>query len=343
MMIKKLILGFSLLSLLVACEGRTLCESIDDCKRSEYCDDDGYCADLSELEEEEVSVAGQEMSGGEEEPPAFVPSCDGALCTESFVINGDSNTDGIISPGESAKVDYFILKNNGASDILGLTGVISTDSPYLTFRDDNLTFIPNSGTDAQYGYDYDDGECESQSSCGEATNFVFDVSLDTPPNTVILINLDLVDQYDNPYHLEYEFRILDDDVNLELESFVINGDSNTDGIISPGESAKVDYFILKNNGASDILGLTGVISTDSPYLTFRDDNLTFIPNSGTDAQYGYDYDDGECESQTSCGEATNFGFDISPNTPLNTQITINLDLEDRFNNQYHLEYEFTVR
>ena len=120
---------------------------------------------------------------------------DVGLSLESFDISGDSNTDGVLSPGESAYITEFVMRNTGASDILGLTGIVSTDSPYVTFTTEDLSFVP------YYSY-YDDGYCRRERTCSEVDDFYFQIALDTPPNTVIRFQLDLVDQYDNTYHLE---------------------------------------------------------------------------------------------------------------------------------------------
>ena len=154
--------------------------------------------------------------------------------------------------------------------------------------------------------------------------------MDTPPNTTVTFNLDLADQYDNTYHLEYTTRVLEDDVQLALEEFVISDDSNRDGVLSPGERARVSRLVFRNDGASDIRGLTGIISTDSPHISFdADSDLSFEP----------DY----CGSSNTCGRWTDFSFSIGLDTPVGSTVTFVLDLTDQFLNTYRLTHDVQVQ
>ena len=133
--------------------------------------------------------------------------------------------------------------------------------------------------------------------------------------------------------MEFTTRVVDDDVQLSLERFEISGDSNRDGVLSPGERAFVDSLGFRNGGASDILGLTGIISTDSPHVSFDDDaDLSFVPYFG-----------GHCPSNDTCSVSNDFNFSISPDAPLNTAITFVLDLTDQFLNTYRLTHDVQIQ
>jgi hypothetical protein len=135
-------------------------------------------------------------------------------------------------------------------------------------------------------------------------------------------------------------------VGLELLQFRITGDSNTDQVLSPGESAVINYFSMRNTGDSDILQLSGILSSDSPFITFTEERLTFTPGSDhfyNTSSSNYDNNDGFCSAGDDCGESTNFSFNISPNTPIGTMITIDIDLSDGLGNSYQLEHSFQVQ
>ena len=122
-----------------------------------------------------------EMSAGEaeggEQSPELAP-CETTLCLEEVRITNDQNGDGLLSPGESAILNYFSMQNNGTEDIEGLTGVISSNSPYLTFRTERLRFTPGSShryVSADENRDNSDRLCPAGDDCGQATEIRFEL------------------------------------------------------------------------------------------------------------------------------------------------------------------------
>ncbi len=293
---------------------------------------------------------GGEISAGEQggiEIPEPLEGCDHGLCLEQVRITNDDNQDGLLSPGERAVLNYFVLRNTGAEDLRGLTGVISSNSPFLSFITDRLSFTP--GSDHYYisaddNGDNSDRRCPVQNDCGQATAIRFELSLDTPVDEVITIQFDLSDELSNEYHLEYSLQITPHNVGLELAEIIISDDQNGDGVLSPGESARISYFAMQNIGQADIVGLQGVVSSPSPYLSFTSERLSFTPGSdySYSAEEARDNSDGQCPLAGNCGQVSSFEFEISPNTPVDTELPIVFDLLDRFNNEYHLEYRLRV-
>ena len=123
--------------------------------------------------------------------------------------------------------------------------------------------------------------------------------------------------------------MVDDDVQLSLDRLDITNDSNGDGLLSPGESARISYMVFRNAGDSDILDLTGFVSSSSPYVSFTSLNLSLSA--------------GVCYSGGTCSESDDFLFDVSLSTPVGTSITIDIDLSDQFNNSYYLSYDLQVQ
>ncbi len=291
------------------------------------------------------SSAGDSSAGIESSP---ILPCVETLCLESVQITDDENDDGVISPGESAVLNYFTMRNEGTEDIEDLTGIISTSSPYLTFRTERLSFTPGSShsyLNADDNRDNNDRLCPADDDCGQATAIGFEISLDAPIGEEIIIEFDLTDELNRDYHLEYALPVAAHNVNLELAELIVARDSNDDGRLSPGESARISYFKMRNTGTSNIIDLSGVISCESPYLNFRTERLSFTPGSShyfSTATDNDDNSDGECPAGGDCGQATSIRFEINPNAPIGALIPLEFDLIDRFGHRFHLEYRLYV-
>ena len=287
-----------------------------------------------------------EMNAGEVFPQ--VPPCETTLCLELVMITDDLNDDGVLSPGESAILNYFIIRNNSTEDIEGLTGHLSSDNPYLTFRTERLRFTPGSShryVSADNNRDNSDRLCPAEDDCGQATSIRFEISPNAPIGEEVIIEFDLSDELGRVYHLEYPLLIVENDVNLELTELVVTRDRNNDDRLSPGESATLSYFKLINTGTSNIIDLSGLISSNSPYLNFITERLSFTPGSSHrfyNSNDNYDNSDGECPAGGDCGQATSIHFELTPNAPIGESIMIEFDLFDRLNNEYHFEYPLLI-
>ena len=273
---------------------------------------------------------------------------DVSLELAELIISRDSNDDGRLSPGESARITYFKMLSTGTANILDLSGIISSDSPYLNFRSERLSFTPGSEHYFSTSTDNDDnndGECPANGDCGQATSIRFDITPNAPIGTAIPIKLELIDHFGNRFQLEYQFVVEDVDINLEFVNAIVTDDSNQDGKLSPGESAVLSYFMMRNTGASNVDGLHGMISSQSPYLQFNSDRLSFTPGSVhyfENADENDDNSDGECPANGDCGQATAIHFEITSDAPIGEVIFVEFDLFDQLNNAYHFEYPLLI-
>ena len=263
------------------------------------------------------------------------------------IITGDDNDDGSISPGESASLSYFTMQNLGTSNAVDLQGIISSQSSYLRFRTERLSFTPGSVhyfSSVDDNDDNSDGECPAQGDCGQATDIRFEVTSDTPIGEEIIIEFDLFDRFNHEYHFEYPLLIEALDVQLELFEVIITGSQTADGL-SPGESATLNYFSVRNTGAVDATGLRGVISSDSPHLTFRSERLVFTPGSDhayLDESNNQDNSDGVCPALSDCGQATDIRFRISESASSGQVVNMIFDLTDELDNRYRITHAIEV-
>ena len=120
---------------------------------------------------------------------------------------------------------------------------------------------------------------------------------------------------------------------IKFNDFHVYSDNNGDKIINKGETVKLNVA-LKNNGTSDAKGVKVKFSTTSQYLS------GFSPTSQT--EYGYImagsikwYNDSPYSDWV-------IQFTVSNTTPDNTQIPINIAIEDESGNTWTSSFNITV-
>ena len=166
---------------------------------------------IDEMKTGEMSA--DEMSAGEmnagQQSPKLAP-CETTLCLEEVRITNDRNGDGLMSSDESAILNYFSMRNNGTESIERLTGVDSSNSPYLTFRTERLRFTPGSShryVNADENRDNSDRLCPADDDCGQATNIRFSINENALAGQVLNIIFTLSDGLNNSYQLSYPIEV----------------------------------------------------------------------------------------------------------------------------------------
>lgn len=201
---------------------------------------------------------------------ASVPLGDGPLLVaeESLEIKGDSNGDGLLNPGETAKV-YFDLVN-ASEETLDETirGLISSTSPYVTWK-------------AAYGADFAADPVEvSFQSCppGDLCQLVdyyvhLAVRPDTPVGAEIPLRIHDLKGGLGEFYADTSFSLTVWEAGGALgvaeESVEVKNDSNADGLANPGETMKI-YFDLENIGTATVNGpIVALLSVDSAHATWK--------------------------------------------------------------------------
>jgi len=189
------------------------------------------------------------------------------IAEESLEIKGDSNGDGLVNPGETAKL-YFDLVNTGDVGLDPISGKFSSTSPHLTWK-------------TAYGGDYgaapvavDFQSCASGELCDLDDYYVYiTVQPDAPIGAEIPFRLHDLKGGLGEFYADAGFTLTvweaDGALDVAAGSAEIKSDSNADGLASPGETMKV-YFDLENTGTAHVNGpIVGLVSVDSPHATWK--------------------------------------------------------------------------
>jgi len=172
-----------------------------------------------------------------------------------IVYTSDPNGDGIFSPGE--RIGFSIgFKNDGDTTAYDIEIVASSTSNLIQFVDDQYT----ASSMAEYS------EREPRTS----SDFTFDISSSAQPGTQISINLDATTSNGDGFSKTVSLTIEQADINLIFNDFRIAG---SDGMISPGENARI-YYSLQNTGHSPVDGVLSTATVNNPNVKSISGNLS---------------------------------------------------------------------
>ncbi|MDP3114242.1 MAG: C25 family cysteine peptidase [Candidatus Cloacimonadaceae bacterium] len=163
------------------------------------------------------------------------------LVPDSILIEDDANApsngngDGLANGGETIEV-LFGLNNTGSTTISGISGYITTTSPYVTFTDSTLSYpsIPGQGL----GFNN--------------TPIVMNIARNTPHLETLRIHLILTDSQGTEYDVS-EFIIVHN-AKIRYLSYAMVG--NTNNALDPGETSAFNVLI-SNIGAMPVTGVFG--------------------------------------------------------------------------------------
>lgn len=228
-----------------------------------------------------------------------------SLSLESLQITDDSNSDGVLNPGERARL-RMTLKNTGSSRVSWLHGSLTTESSYVTELQSKIEF-PWMGPGG------------SQSNTSSLT-----ISTSTPPGTVIPFVLFLTNEEGQPHTLSFSLTVFESAASLVVKSVEFINDSNGDGVLNPGERAGLK-ITLENAGSSRVSWLRGSLTTESPYVTELGSKIEYIwMNPGQSRDQGQN------------------SLTIASDTPPGTVIPFVLALLDEEEQPHTLSFSVTV-
>ena len=238
------------------------------------------------------------------------------LTYDAYSINSDNNGDKTINKGETIKLNVR-LKNIGTSTVKGLKTTFTTTSEYVTGYTStaNLNYGDISqGYTSWFGY-------------GQTYDNViqFTVKTTTPDNTIIPINVSMVDESGNTWTSSFNLTVEATKAVLTYDAYSINSDNNGDKTINKGETIKLNVR-LKNIGTSTVKGLKTTFTTTSEYVTGYTStaNLNYGDISqGYTSWFGY----GQTYDNV-------IQFTVKTTTPDNTIIPINVSMVDESGNKW---------
>ena len=238
------------------------------------------------------------LNCGSTPPPTISLDYDSNTIDDSVGGNNDGNLDG----GET--VDMTItLVNNGTTNLTGVSGTLSTTSPYVIINTNYATY-PDFGT----------GNNNKKQSSNTPYNFT--TTHNCPAGEVITFKLDLTtDQGNNTVY----FNVTVDQAAPKIVNLVYNSNSiddstggNNDGNADAAETLDI-YLTLGNTEIDTATNVSATLSTSNSYATINTNSSTYpdILPSGT-AQCNSPYN---VFISTDCpgGEIITFNVSITAN------------------------------
>ena len=233
------------------------------------------------------------------------------------------NYDDRLSPGESITFSKFELESN-LRMLTNAVGIVSSDYPHITFNTQDRSFVVNT-------------HCSIK----------FTIDPDAQPNDMVLFDLVITDRFGQIHNLEHKVRLFSSKGSLSLASdSYYKHPFTSDRVLKPGDTVTFDRIFFENSSDVHILNPTGSISTESPYIQFDpDDDLSFTVRGG------HLHETPVCEKNDGCAIwSTRFSshddpptFTISPDTPSNTPITFDFNIEDKYGNLYKVQIDDIIR
>jgi len=176
------------------------------------------------------------------------------------------NGDGALNPGETIELSVA-LQNVGGAAATGVTGELSTESPYVTLLQPGAAWpdIPSGG------------------SASNAVPFRFQIDPGVPDGAAIPLTLEVSDQ-SGVRAFGLEFPVVAPDLAVCFYRIGEQLGGNGNGIIDPGEPVELTVRV-RNRGGQDAAAVAATLSSLSGHLTVVEGNsgAVLIP-SGQEAE-----------------------------------------------------------
>ncbi|MDY0337978.1 MAG: C25 family cysteine peptidase [Candidatus Cloacimonadaceae bacterium] len=176
------------------------------------------------------------------------------LVPAAIVIDDDNtgastgNDNGIATAGESLEI-YFGLLNTGTETIDGITGTLSSNSPWINIVQGNITYPAILGG----------------ATGNNLTPIVIEVAPNTPHETLLRLQLTLTDNQSNEYQVSELIEV--EAARIEFESLSIVDDQNF--ILDPDETVGLNITLI-NHGATEISNIYARLYTDNDLVSITD-------------------------------------------------------------------------
>jgi hypothetical protein len=300
------------------------------CSDSDVCD-----ANWQDRSNYRCSVDGQD-------DPSDLPSVGSAatptLEEMGITVVADDNMDGLLSPGESARLSVKI-RNAWTHVAENVSGVISTDQAGVTITEGSKLYFGSivSGQTA----------CGATSStyagyCDSGSSVLLSIRVDSsvPAGTQVGFKLTVSDQNANQFDLAFSLTLKAIAQTFSVGTVQAAADTNGDGVVSPGETARLEVPLV-NNGTSTALGIVGAVSTTQAGVTITDGNKLYFGSivsgqtacGATSSTYA-----GYCDS----GSSVLLSIRVDSSVPVGTRVDFQLKVSDQFNNMLQLTWSVTI-
>jgi hypothetical protein len=146
------------------------------------------------------------------------------------------------------------IKNYTDETIYGVSGILSSDSPYLEIINNESEF----------------GQIEPDSVATSLTSFLVSFMSNTPDYQQVVVNLTLTDLQGSSWDSRFAVQV--NGSNLQPIVFIV--DDNDNGVLDPDETASLRVTV-KNEGQTSVQDVYAALRTKNPLISIFD-SLAFI-------------------------------------------------------------------
>ncbi len=190
---------------------------------------------------------------------------------DPLITDLDGNNDGLVNPNEHCTLT-FDLKNWGVATVVNTQAVLTTSHPEAEVVQGTVTYGDIAAGETITG---DPFEVFVSETCNVGESITFNLHVSTSAS-----------------EWDYSFVLDIHGCDLSLESMLVyeTNTANVDYRLNPGEEANL-YLAVNNPGEDFAPGVTGILSSNDPYITILDDNGFFgdCPVNGDDVISWDDY------------------------------------------------------
>ncbi len=255
-----------------ACSDGIIASCVDGDIKYRVCEED-----IQGVSADDICEASWQEEGAFKCAPDDLPGGSGPakLTVGSVSIRSDSNSDGLLSPGETATVDIF-AKNTGAEEI-------SEAFAKLTSYPDSAILLSDCFAQGDFG---SSASCTTTCDCtnvsssskqnfggGQTGSYAmlrleFRIADDVELGATDF-EIGFEDSLGRTWTDSFQLDIVDTNANVHVGNSVIYSDSNDDGAVSPGEQISLRIF-AENQGASEALGVTASLTSWDANVSISD-------------------------------------------------------------------------
>jgi len=184
----------------------------------------------------------------------------GTLVPGAIVIDDDNNppsqgnTDGNANGGETLEV-LFGLQNTSPASLSGVSGYVTTNSPYVVFADSLVSYAAIGA--GQVGFN--------------STPIVMHIAPNTPHNSMLRLHLILTDSTGNTYDVS-EFMPVTN-AHIRYHSYTVLN-AGTNNALDPGETAGLTVT-LSNIGAIGVTSINARLYSDNDLVSVTSHTLNY--------------------------------------------------------------------
>lgn len=176
---------------------------------------------------------------------------DVVLAIEDLKVLDDADRDGVLNPGESARI-AVTLRNVGTSDLTPSRCVVGTGSPGVVVQTASETL--------EYRH------CEAGDTCGTG-EFRINLSPEVRAGTDVDFRCALVDAAERTWPISLKFRVEAPAARPRLTTVVVD-DDDRDGQLNPGEGGRLQVG-LRNIGVAALPSSSCTVTSEVAWLTVQ--------------------------------------------------------------------------